>query len=776
MMTGNQDRFQQAMNQGHTAAWDQAWDKAAEFYRQALEEIPAHPKALTSLALALYEMHEYQDAYKYYQQAAALTPNDPIPLEKIAKLLERMGNLPQAVQFYMKVAEMYARSREIDKAIANWSNVISLNPEHLAAHSRLALVYERMGRQQQAVNEFLAIASLHQHNSEEQEAVQTINHALQILPESKEAHQALNILKAGKALPIPHRPGGVTGPMVMEKVRQLDTPGTVEEKHSHLDPILAARQKALTLLADLLFEHPFESQSSQSRLGLQAIVKGTGIQEHNVDQTKILQHVSQAIDLQANGEDSLAIGELEHAIDAGLDTSAAFFDLGFLLSKTERIESAIRTLRQAVTHESFAMATRLLLGKILSSRELYKEAGLEYLEALRLADSESVLPEQAEELRQLYEPIHEVISHQTDDVLQKRLCTNISELLIRPDWRNQMLKARLQLPTQPEGYPPIPLAEILTEARSSQVVESVARVKQLAQEDKLRTAMEEAFHALTFAPTYLPLHISIGDLLVQENRIQDAARKYTVVAENYNVRGETNRAIGLLQRVIELSPVEIEARKRLIELMTAGGQTSETINEYLKLAETYYSLADLGLAHKTYNRALRYTQQVNASREIKVKILHRMADIDMQSLDWRNALRVFEQIRTIQPDDEKSREMLVDLNYRLNQPTQALSELDNYITYLMETTQADKALETISSLVAEHPDHPALHRRLGEVYRYLGRNEEAIGQLDISGKMYLQTGDKADAVEAITVILSLNPPNAAHYQQVLEQYKAAQSS
>ena len=38
---------------GHSAAWDQHWDKAAAAYRKALGEFPNHPKALSSMGLAL---------------------------------------------------------------------------------------------------------------------------------------------------------------------------------------------------------------------------------------------------------------------------------------------------------------------------------------------------------------------------------------------------------------------------------------------------------------------------------------------------------------------------------------------------------------------------------------------------------------------------------------------------------------------------------------------------------------------------------------------------
>lgn len=774
-MSGNQERFQQAMNQGHSAAWDQAWDKAAQYYRQALAEFPEHPKALTNLGLALFELQQYDEALLQYQSAARQTPNDPIPLEKVAEILERLGSLPQATKAYMEVAELYARNKDLDKAIENWSSVVSLTPEHLNAHSRLALVYERMGRKQQAIMEYIAIASLFQHNGDVPKAVQTVNHLLQIFPDSNEAKQALSMIQAGKALPMPQRPRGVTGPLVMAQVRQLDQPKDEEDNRPRMDPIQEARRVALTMLAGLLFEPNPEVETPQARQGLQALVRGTGILGiSNVDQTKIMLHLSQAIDLQSRGQDAQAVVELEKAIDSGLESPAGFYDIGFLLSKGERQESAIRSLQRAVKHTDFALGARLLLGQIQSKLGRVKDASIEYLQALRIADSESIDPEYAEELYQIYDPIIEAFSQQSDQNIQTRLCENIEKMLVRNDWREHVKHARQQLPPQATKSTPMALAEILTEASSSQVVESLSKVHQFARAGRLRTAMEEAFHALQFAPTYLPLHLTIGDLLFQENRVPEAVLKYTIIAESYSARGEALRAIAVLRKVSELSPLDMEARNRLIDLMMERGETEETIQEFTRLAEAYYSLADLVTARKTYTRALRYAQQINIDRPTKVNILHRMADIDMQSLDWRQALRVFEQIRTLEPDDEKSRTMLIDLNLRLNQSTQALAELDNYIAYLLGAGQSKKALDFLTVLVQENTKQPAMHRRLGELYRQLDRTNDAIEQLDAAADLFIQGGNRPAAIETLIAILALNPAEAAGYQQVLSQLQKEQ--
>ncbi|HVM72904.1 MAG TPA: tetratricopeptide repeat protein, partial [Anaerolineales bacterium] len=80
-MPGNEEAFKKAISKGHSAAWDQQWDKAAIAYQQALEEFPDNPKALSSLGLALFELQRFDESLKAYQKAARAAPNDPIPLE-----------------------------------------------------------------------------------------------------------------------------------------------------------------------------------------------------------------------------------------------------------------------------------------------------------------------------------------------------------------------------------------------------------------------------------------------------------------------------------------------------------------------------------------------------------------------------------------------------------------------------------------------------------------------------------------------------------------------
>ncbi|WKZ35674.1 MAG: tetratricopeptide repeat protein [Anaerolineales bacterium] len=767
-MPAQDDVFQKAMNEGHSAAWDQEWSKAINAYRRALQASPQHPKALNSLGLALYQSGNIEEALQIYMSVAKISPDDPVPMEKVAQLSERVGNLKNAIDAALRAGDLFLQQRDTEKALENWLRVTSLNPEHAVAHSRLAQVHEKLGHKQQAVVEYLGIASVLQRAGNAKRAQEMVDKAQSISPNSPEVKQALTLLKTGQLLPKPIRGKGGTGPIRMAQVKQLQEP---EKAASGLDPIAEARQKALTRLAELLFEYSDESPAAQERRGLSAIMKGTGnLSMYQAEQTKVVLHLGQAIDAQTKGKDVQAAEELEHASEAGFKHPALYFNLGVLRFKGERIESAQRFLQNAVKHSDYALGTRLLLGQMLVKKSNFHEAALEYLEALKLADAMTVPEEQSDDIRQQYEPIIEAYQNQEDETALQKVCGNVDNLLMRPDWREQLQKTREQMSKQ-EGDTPFPLADVILQAQSSSVIESMNRINQLARLGNLRSAMDEAYDAVQHAPTYLPLHTIMGDLLVKEGRTTDAITKFGVVAQAYSARGEVVQATKLLRRIIQISPMDLGARTRLIDQFVARGQIDDAIHEYLELAGIYYRLAELDMARKTYTTALRMIQQGKASRDWNTHILQRMADIDLQRLDWKQALRVYEQIRTLNPDDDGTRKQLIELNLRMAQPDKAISELENYINHLESQKKNDLTIIFLEDLVNEHDDQPIFKRTLAAQHHRAGRTGDAITILDALGEALMKNGDKQIAMEVINQIVLMNPPNVEEYRQLLDQMR-----
>lgn len=778
------------MNKGHSAAWDQQWEQAARHYRQALDEFPNHPNALSSLGMALFEMKDFEEALKIYTKASQISPEDPLTAEKIAQVCERLGKLPECIQASLKAADLFLKARDMEKAVHNWNRILRLDPDHLGAHSRLATVFERAGRKNDAVNEYLSMAAVMQQSGVVEKATQVVEYALKLVPGHAKADEALQQLKASKPLAKPARPLG-TGPFQYQtgglgpgglikktdKLSQQKEPPRVEPvklEDEKLDPITAAKKNGLVKLADLLFEQSEETSSGTvARRGLQTIMRGTGtIAIDQAERNKIMMHLGQAVDALTHGDDAVAAEELEKAIEAGLDHNAAYYNLGLLRFQQERFDSAIKYLQHAYKHPDFAIAAHMLLGFAYKKTNNLIDAGVEFLQALKYGDIQVVPPNQADELLQLYEPLIEGQSKSVNERSSGTLCDAIADQLNSAHWRENLKRAREQLPEQLPGTPPTPLAEIFMDLDSHQIIDSISKVRTLGNRGMHRTAMEEAFFAIQHAPTYLPLHIQIADMLVHEGLVQEAIDKYTVVANTFSSRGEFAQTTSLLRKVVSLAPMDLAARSRLIDQLVSQGMVADALKEYIDLADIYNRLAELDMARKTLSNALRISQQSTNHRALTTEILNKIADIDMQRLDWKQAIRSYEQIRTIDAGDIKARTNLIDLNMRLGQDSTALAELDSFIAYLETTGQQRRIIPFMEEIIKERPDYLEIHQRLAELYRQAGMIQEAVAEFDRVGDMLMDAGNRTGTIAVIQTIISLNPPNIDDYRAILDKLQS----
>jgi tetratricopeptide (TPR) repeat protein len=773
-MAGNQEIFHKSMNAGHSAAWDQDWQKAAGYYSAALDEFPENPQALSSLGLAYFEMEDYQNSLICYQHAARLAPKDPVPYEKMARIFERMDRLKEATDASLKAAEQHLNARDVDKAIDNWMRVLAINPEQLATRQRLAAVLERIGRKADSVAEYIAAASILQRSGDLPRAMKAVEHTIQIMPESQDARFALHTLRSNQMLPKPGKPKNIR---LETRIKGHDIPkgkGDADEADTkQLNPIEETKQRAKIQLAGLLFDQADEASGSEQtgRRGINIIVRGgtDPLGKNSANKASIILHLGQAIASLTSGDDLQAAKELEKSLDLGLRQPSAYYLLGLLIHPRDA-DRALRFLKEAVSHPDYALGSSLLTGQIQQTNGHLTEAASSFLQALSLADSETVEASSADELRQSYEPMIDALGNEPDESVLQNICATISSQVIRPDWRRFLRLARNQLP-QMTGQPPLPVAEMILESRGGQVVEAVARVRDLAQRGLVRTSMEEALYAIQFAPTYLPIHVQVGELLLQDGHNDEAVRKFLVVAELYQARGEANRATRMYKRILQISPMDLTVRERLIQLLSSQQKVDEALEEYMELADIYYRLAELDKARQTYITALKMAQQSRNNRTWGVEILLKVADIDLQRLNLRQAVRIYEQIRVLQPDDPSIRTQIVLLNFRLGNDTAALQEVDTFIRLLENNNHRRQAVDFLNDLIVEQGGNLDLRRRLADLYAREARIPEAVAQLDAVAEAYMDQGKMLEAINMLETIVALKPANVEDYKKALEEVR-----
>jgi tetratricopeptide (TPR) repeat protein len=687
----------------------------------------------------------WPEAIAEYQRALTEFPDDEDTWSKVADALERIGRLDGAARAYAAIADLRMRHRDVDAAVDIWVRAARLDPNNADVQRRLAYVYQKQGKTRLAIRSYLALARIYQKTGHFQEAVEQVQAASQLDPNDADILTAIELLRSSQPAPPP--------PPAPRKLDTsiFDLPEETDDSQRG-SPVEIAREKALSDLAGSIFEEaPLARAQRLSKVEIDALI-------------------GQAIDYQTRGEVERAIDAYQRIISAGAELPAAHFNLGLLFQEMLRFDEAIQELQRAVNVPEYRLGSLFALGECCRAKGRIDEALSYFLEVLKIVDLGTVRREQADDLIQVYQNLAETYAVKGESEQAGQFATALMEFLNGKGWEDKVAEARRRLDQLTiEGGPAITLAELLTLPNASEMLESMALIGEYARRDKLYSALEVAHAAILNAPSFLPLHLRVADILWSSGRTEAALDKYGTVADTYSVRGEARQAIGIYQRILKMMPMEVSVRSKLIDMLVSYGQIDRALEQYLQLADSYYQLADADRAREVYQDALKMAPRGSAQRNWPVQIMHKLGDIHVQRADWRNALSIYEQIKVIAPNDERARVALIDLYFKTNQPQRAIREVDDLLVEYKSMGKADKVIPILDDQVRARPTDITLRARLAQAYIESKQIPEGIQQLDALGDLQINAGMKREAIATIRAIIALNPPNVTDYRQLLAQ-------
>jgi tetratricopeptide (TPR) repeat protein len=235
------------------------------------------------------------------------------------------------------------------------------------------------------------------------------------------------------------------------------------------------------------------------------------------------------------------------------------------------------------------------------------------------------------------------------------------------------------------------------------------------------------------------------------------------------MRGDVNGAILNYERALEISPMDLRTRKRLINILIQNNNIDSALDHYMAMGDAYSNLAEGDQARETYLEALELVPKGSADKGWRSRLLRSIADIDMQRLDWKNAIYAYSELNASEPDDEDVTNTLIDLYYKVGQPKLALDHLDAYLMQLVRTGQGSKVVNILERMVDQRPSDVGLVDRLVRLYLQQGKGQEALQLLDQLAEAQLDAGDTRSAIATIDKILELRPPNAASYEHLRQR-------
>ncbi len=748
-MAGNKKIYEKAIHAGLNYAWEGKWLKALEAYEQARAEMPEDPEVHNHLGLAYLELERFEEALKAYSEASRLAPDDPAPLKRMAEIHEQLGQLHSAATAYLAMGEIYRRRTAWTQAIQALQQAIQHDADSLHARLVLTEIYTELDQPQRAAKEHVRLARVWQRQGEIDKALDQCRRALDLDPRNAEARAFGESLQSGEPL---------------EEVRDMSA--LPEEGVS---PVDMARDRALEELAGI----PFEEAAVGPAADLADFEPGAAAVEAPekpaLSRPQIDALIAQAIDFQTRGLIDEAITCYTRTIDAGVDRPAAHFNLGLLYQQRLRFEPAISEFRKAVHNPQYALGGHFALGECYKALGRVDDALEHFVEVLKIVDLGTVQRDQADDLMQLYDALADSYVAKGDRQKAIEFTNSLVEFLTSKGWEDKAREARRRIDSLSDDGVTMSLAEVLAVPSADAILSAVSLSQEYVKRGALTAATEACFQAIQAAPTYLPLHLRLAEIFVEDGRIEDAVAKYKAVADLYLVREEPRLAVGVYKRMLRLAPLDVVARSRLIDLFQSSGEIDQALEQYMALADAYYQLAQIGKALEKYTEALRLVLRSSDEKKWRARLLRKMADVHVRRANWREAAELYRQIVEMEPDDERAWLQLIDLSHKLGGDKAS----DRIVTRMLDgfnsRGEGERALTLLQEAVRLYPQQMALRARLARAYIDADRREEAVAELDMLGELQLEAGLREQAKATIRYIISLKPKKVEAYEHLLSQ-------
>lgn len=154
-------------NYGIALLNQQQYSQAIQAFQQVVKLRPEYPDAYTNVALANFRNENYDAAMESLNKALELAPGDARAVFYRASIQRQKGNLEEAEALFLSVLKKYPRMRDAHRELGytyyqehkyteareQYELLQGVDPDDLAAHYNLMLIYRRLGLKDKAAEQ-----------------------------------------------------------------------------------------------------------------------------------------------------------------------------------------------------------------------------------------------------------------------------------------------------------------------------------------------------------------------------------------------------------------------------------------------------------------------------------------------------------------------------------------------------------------------------------------------------------------------------------------------
>jgi tetratricopeptide (TPR) repeat protein len=382
-----------------------------------------------------------------------------------------------------------------------------------------------------------------------------------------------------------------------------------------------------------------------------------------------------------------------------------------------KASDAIRTLKMLIEIEPENIRTRNDLAKVYKNENLIEEAVAEYLEISEQLTRKGLTKESMTVLEQAYK-----LDPKSSSVLRKILMIYVEQ--------NDVAKATSFLEESLKIDPSNPSVLGL-------LAESYADVNQW---DKAYHTIDQAIQNSEAKEPFWELK---GDLYLKEGDMDKAFLEYSLVADSFVDRNETEKAINVLQKILRVDASFPPVLNRLIEIYSGAKRQADVISTYNSLVDAYISRTMYEEAAECLEKLIQFEPE-NVQHQEKLEFV--------RSFWTRPRIAVKQEVKEFEPAAEL--------------PVSALpsSDLDLEVELDLEKEPTDAVVD--SPVAATPPVPEVVHEPVAARTESPDQEKEFVSEHMIEAEVFSKYGLMDKAIEQLQLITSGYPGSVVARQKL----------
>lgn len=717
-----------------------------------------------------------EEAEKRFSRIVHQEPKNIKALEGIQRIRVVEENPLTLFQATVALIKALKGEKDEEKVVEAARRHLKIVPEDLPVREELSGALARLGRMDEAAEEYLASARRAEQSNDIDEALKCYRQMRQAVPERHDVH--------GMIVELLNRQGREEEARaeVLEEFRRLKTEGDFDRAAALAEEVLA-----------------LDEENGNVRLAMVELAIQTGLDEDRTN--KALAYVDEMVsaknDAEASEALSLLLSEKPENPDVLTRTISVYRRLGEsdvaeelelrladILREKGRLDEALSLLESRLAKMPDDLRAKLQIGRVLGAKG-QKDVAIGQLReveemALQMMEEERALeaiqavchidPGQLEEREREVEMLWALGRHED---ARERLGALVADL--EADEENDRLIRFLEshLNRDPDHLAAIKALsrayERLGEERKSGEIRTSAVVR-LMEQNALQSAEEAILDFLKSAPDDTVLLEKLTDLYGQQKRTDDVRRVLLDLEAAHGKAGNHEERCQVLLGLADRCPNDMEILDRLFEASTLAGDEGvlvDTLQRQIELLvvgsdfkgalEKARAILDRQSGHEGALKALVKIYEKLGRTEDAIETARRLAARYRDLGENEDERKLVEMLVRQDPGQRESRERLVELFAMEKREKETLDQLREYQDRHGKDTE--RVLGLMKRALGYFPELMPLRLQLIRQLKALKREDDMVAELQAAVEILEGQHEHEKLVELYLELIRVRPDN-----------------